>query len=119
MANFGVQIFSEDLLGSFEHYKKAFKATQIFLAKGSQDEPIHLEMDVLGNNIAIAPLLPKDIKKGNVVVLCVKFENEEDLWMAYNVLKEDGRADELKSYPWSALEGYVTDKFGITWCIGI
>ena len=48
-----VQIFSSDLFETFEHYKKAFNATQISLARGSENEPIHLEIDIMGNNIAI------------------------------------------------------------------
>ena len=38
---------------------------------------------------------------------------------AYNVLKEGGYADMLKSFPWSPLQGYVTDKYGVMWCIGL
>lgn len=119
MPNFMVQIFTEDLLETFEHYKKAFNATILFTAKGSEDELIHLEMDIMGNKIAMAPPLPCGIIKGNITVLCLKFQQEEALMTAYNVLKEGGQADTLKSYPWSALEGYVTDKFGVNWCIGL
>jgi uncharacterized glyoxalase superfamily protein PhnB len=118
--NFSILIFVNDLLEAFEHYKKAFNATLISLARGSENEPIHLEMDVLGNRqIALSPLSPEEIKKGNNVALCLKFTNEKDLMLAYDVLKDGGQAEELRSFPWSSLEGYVIDKYGVKWCIGI
>lgn len=120
MSKLTVQIFSSALLETFEHYKKAFNATQISLARGSENEPIHLVMDILGNHIAIAPLAPHEITKGNVTVICLGFDNDESaLWNAFNVLKEGGQTDGLHSYPWHSLEGYVTDKYGVVWCIGL
>jgi len=119
MGSLTVQIFSPDLLETFEHYKKAFHATQISLAKGSENEPIHLEMDIMGNRVAIAPHASHEITKGNVTVICLGFEDEEALWNALNILKEDGQTEGLHSYPWSPLQGYVTDKYGVVWCIGL
>ena len=114
-----VQIFSSDLLETFEHYKKAFNATQLSLARGSENEPIHLEMDIMGNRMAIAPLAPHEITKGNVTVICLGFENKESLLQAYDVLCDGGHSDGLAELPWSPLQGYVTDKYGVVWCIGL
>ena len=114
-----VQIFSSDLLETFEHYKKAFNATQLSIARGSENEPIHLEMDIMGNRIAIAPLAPHEITRGNVTVICLGFENRESLLQAYNVLCDGGQSDGLAELPWSPLQGYVTDKYGVVWCIGL
>ncbi len=119
MSNFVVQIFAEDLLAVYEHYRKAFNAIKLFEGKGDDGELIHLEMEVMGNRIAVAPPLPEGIIKGNITVLCLKFEQKDALLNAYEVLKDGGRADALQSFPWSPLEGYVTDKFGVNWCIGI
>jgi uncharacterized glyoxalase superfamily protein PhnB len=119
MTDFTIQIFVEDLLKVFEHYKKTFNAALLFTAKGSQDELIHLEMDIMGNKITLAPPLQCGVIKGNTIVLCIKFQQEEALMTAYNVLKDGGQADTLKAYPWSTLEGYVTDKFGVMLCIGL
>ncbi|MCL1857698.1 MAG: hypothetical protein FWF92_00490 [Oscillospiraceae bacterium] len=119
MSQLTVQIFSSDLLETFEHYRKAFNATQISLARGSENEPIHLVMDILENHIAIAPLAPHEITKGNVTVICLGFQDKDTLMTAYNVLKEGGQSDGLKELPWSPLQGYVTDKYGVVWCIGL
>lgn len=119
MSQLTVQIFSSDILESFEHYRKALNATQISLARGSKDEPIHLVMEIMGNNIAIAPLAPHEITKGNVTVLCLKFKDKDSLIKAFEILKEDGQTNGLMELPWSPLEGYVTDKYGVVWCIGI
>lgn len=119
MGNFTVQIFAEDLLVTFEHYKKAFNATILFEGKADDGGLIHVEMDIMGNRIALAPSLPCGNIKGNITVLCLKFQQKEALMTAYNTLKEGGQADELKSFPWSPLEGYVTDKYGVNWCIGL
>ncbi len=64
MSNLSIQIFVEDLLETFEYYKRAFNATQLFIANGSEDEVIHLEMDIMGNMIALAPHLASEIIKG-------------------------------------------------------
>ena len=115
-----VQISATDITETFEHYKKAFNANQISLARGSENEPIHLEMDILGNKIAIAPFSPYEITKGNVTVICLSFDNDEEaLRNAYNTLKEGGQTNGLHAYPWSPLQGYVTDKYGVVWCIGL
>lgn len=119
MNNFVVQIFAENLLETFEHYKEAFGATIIFEGKADNGDLIHLEMDVMGNRIALAPPLPCGNIKGNITVLCLKFEDKESLLKAYNTLKKDGHTDGLQSLPWSELEGYVTDRYGVNWYIGI
>ena len=121
MSNLCVGIFAEDLMEIFEHYKRAFNATLIATANGSQDELIHLEMEIMGNKIWVTPPLPRGInKKDNVSILGLKFHDKEALLRAYEVLKEDCIADDgLKELPWSPLEGYITDKFGVIWCIGV
>jgi uncharacterized glyoxalase superfamily protein PhnB len=120
MKNFSVLLFaSTDLMEMFEHYKRAFNAKFLFDGKGSQGELIHVQMDVLGNEIGLAPAAPHEIAAGNVTVVCLKFDNENDLRRAYEVLCEGGHGEGLLNLPWSPLEGYVTDKYGVKWCIGI
>ena len=119
MSQLTVQIFSSNLLETFEHYKKAFNATQISLTRGSENEPIHLEMNIMGDSVAIAPLAPHEITKGNVTVICLGFENKEALMQAFDVLRDGGQTDGLAELPWSPLQGYVTDKYGVVWCIGL
>ena len=114
-----ILIFTENLLESFEHYKKAFNAINICEGYGDSNELIHLEMDIMGNKIALAPHSPSEIIKGNVTVICLKFQQKEALMKAYDTLKEDGQTDGLSELPWSPLEGYVTDKYGVVWCIGL
>ena len=121
MSNLSVLIFAEDLMGVFELYQKAFNATFLLTANGSQGELIHLEMDIMGNKIAVAPPLPRGInKRDNVTVLGLQFDDRETLLKAYHVLKEECLADDgLKVLPWNPLEGYITDKFGVVWCLGL
>ena len=120
MKNFSVLLFtSTDLMEMFEHYKRAFNAKLLFTGRGDAGELIHVAMDVLGNEIALAPAAPHEITAGNVTVVCLKFRKEKDLRRAYEVLEEDGHGKELLNLPWSPLEGYVTDKYGVKWCIGL
>ena len=113
-----ILIFVENLPEAFAHYKRAFGATNVGEGYGDIGELIHLEMNILGSKIALAPHSPSEIAKGNVTVICVNFSNKEALLNAYDVLKEDGQTDGLTELPWSPLEGYVTDKYGVVWCIG-
>ena len=119
MSQIIVQIFAPDLMEVFEHYQRAFGATLLFTANGSEDELIHLEMDVMGNKLAVAPHAPHQITKGNVTCVCIGFEDKGALMRAYDVLREGGQSDGLQALPWSPLQGYVTDKFGVLWCIGL
>ncbi len=116
----GIQIFTENLPETFSLYQRAFGAAFIGDAWGDEGELIHLEMDIMGSRIALAPQLPHRInKRDNVTVLCLKFKEKEALLNAYNTLMEGGHTDGLKEYPWSPLEGYITDKYGVVWCVGI
>ena len=117
--NFAVLIFTHDLRETYGHYKRAFNAIIIGEGYGDLDELIHLEMDVFGNRIALAPHSPSEIVKGNVTVICLKFQHKEALMNAYETLQEGGQTAGLSEHPWSPLEGYVTDKYGVVWCIGL
>ena len=121
VSNFGVAIYtSEDLLVAFEHYKRAFGATLLFTAEGPQGEIIHLEMDTLGNKLALAPASPEQLRAGNVTVLCLQFPSKQALRRAYRILEEEGGQGEgLSPHPWNPLEGFVTDKYGVKWRVGI
>ena len=119
MEAFSVQIFASDLLEVYAHYKKAFDATIQFDGKADDGALIHLQLNIMGASIGVAPKRPDEITKGNVVQLCLPFPNEEKLRRAYAVLEEGGFGEGLLSLPWSPLQGYVTDKFGVMWCIGL
>ena len=119
MENFNAQIFATDLLEVYEHYKRAFDATILFDGKGDKGELIHLQLSIMGASLGIAPKRKEEIIKGNVVQLCIPFTDEVKLRAAYNILAEDGHGEGLHTFPWSPLQGYVTDKFGVMWCIGL
>ena len=119
MSAIAIGIFAEDLMATFEHYKRAFNATLLATANGSQGELIHLEMDIKGNKIWVQPLREVN-KSSGATILGLKFHDKKELLRAYDVLKEDCVADDgLKEHPWCTLEGFVTDKFGVTWLIGL
>ncbi|MCL2298894.1 MAG: hypothetical protein FWC27_01950 [Firmicutes bacterium] len=120
MSNFSVLLFtSTDLMEMFEHYKRAFNAKLLWDGRGDAGELIHVQMDVLGNGIGLAPAAPHELAAGNVTVVCLKFRKEKELRRAYEVLCEGGHGEGLLKLPWSSLEGYVTDKYGVKWCIGV
>ncbi len=119
MGNFSVQIFATDLLEVYEHYKRAFNALLIFEGRADNGGLIHLQLDIMGASLGVAPKSPDEITKGNVVQLCLPFPDEVTLRNAYNVLEEGGHGEGLACLPWSLLQGYVTDKFGVIWCIGL
>ena len=124
MVGLTIQIYITDVLKAYEHYKRAFNSSINFTGKGSQDELIHLEFDLYGNKIALAPAAQHEIAKGNtrfpnITMICLNFKDKESLIQAYNVLKEDVHADELRVFPWSELSGGVTDKFGVSWCLSL
>jgi len=119
MSDFSVQIFATDLMAVYEHYKRAFGATILFDGNADDGTLIHLQLDIMGASLGIAPKRPEQIEKGNVVQLCLPFSDETKLRHAYSVLAEDGHGEGLQKLPWSDLEGYVTDKFGVMWCIGL
>jgi len=116
-----IGLFAEDLLEVFEHYKRAFNAALIYTDKGSQNELIHLEMDIMGMKMWVQPTAPGDINKhNNVMMLGLKFVDANSLKQAHEVLKEECISDGgLDKYPWSPLQGLITDKFGVRWCIGL
>ncbi len=117
--SFSIQIFATDLLDVFEHYKRAFNATLLFEGRADDGGLIHMQLDIMGASLGIAPKRPDEIAKGNVVQLCLPFSDEVTLRNAYNVLLEGGHGEGLACLPWSPLQGYVTDKFGVIWCIGL
>lgn len=119
MADFSVQIFAADLLEVFEHYKRAFNATVLFEGRADDGGLIHLQLDIMGASLGVAPKRPDEIIKGNTIQLCLPFPDEESLRKTYSVLEENGTGEGLHSFPWSLLQGYVTDKFGVMWCIGL
>ena len=119
MEKFSVQIFASDLLAVYEHYKRAFGATIKFDGKADDGTLIHLHLDIMGASLGIAPKRPDEIAKGNTVQLCLCFPDEETLRHAYTTLEEGGLGEGLSWLPWSPLQGYVTDKFGVMWCIGL
>jgi len=119
MSNFSVQIFASDLRAVFAHYQRAFDATLLFDGKADDGTLIHLQLDIMGASLAIAPKRSDEITKGNAMQFCLPFSDEAKLRHAYAVLSEDGHGEGLQTLPWSALQGYVTDKFGVMWCIGL
>ena len=114
-----MQVFASDLLEVYEHYKNAFNAAIQFDGKADDGTLIHLQLNIMGASLGIAPKRPDEITKGNVVQLCLRFTDEAELRTAYAVLEDGGFGEGLVCLPWSPLEGYVTDKFGVMWCIGL
>ena len=115
-----IMFFTSDLRETFEHYARAFDAKNMGEGYGEDNELIHIDIDIRGHRFALAPHAPHEIVKGNVMVVCLSFDHDEEaLRNAFDVLKENGQADGLHSYPWSPLEGYVTDKYGVVWCLGL
>ena len=73
----------------------------------------------MGKTLALAPFSCEAIIS-NVMMLYLKFAKQEDLEIAFNVLREGGQgSDEMRSDPWSKSNASVTDKYGVNWWLHI
>jgi len=74
----------------------------------------------MGKRLALAPIEPCDIVKGNTTTLYLRFAQREQLLTAFDTLKENGHGDEeVSSAPWSKFNASVTDKYGVSWWLHV
>jgi uncharacterized glyoxalase superfamily protein PhnB len=102
---------------AFELYKKVFNAKKISESYPPDGSDIHIVMEINGFVILLAP---GEKEAHNSMITCqLKFENENNLRRAYDLLIQEGRDYSIGSYPWAAIGALVTDKYGITWWLYI
>jgi len=139
MSGFTVQITVKNLIEAFKHYERAFGATikwgqevvngdlvthktaeAIMSHDPEKGDLIHLEIDVMGKTLALAPM-SCEIVKSNVMTLYLRFEDQESLGRAFKILRESGLGGDevLSSAPWSEANAGVTDKYGVNWWLHI
>jgi uncharacterized glyoxalase superfamily protein PhnB len=116
---FNVGNNNEDRIKAFELYQKAFNAKKISESINPDGGDIHIVMDINGFEILLAPggenAVGGEKGKENVVVCELKFDNENDLRKAYDVLIQDGYNYSIGSFPWATVFALVTDKYRVEW----
>lgn len=99
---------------AYEFYNKAFGAKKIS-EESTENEANHLiYMDLNGFEVLLGPD-DGEIVIGNTTYCCVRFDKEEELRNAYDVLIQGGQNYFLGSHSFTPLGGQVTDKYGIYW----
>lgn len=104
---------NEDRIKAFELYQKAFNAIKIYESTPPDGDDIHINMEINGFSILLAP--GGEQNKENNMVPELGYDNEHDLRKAYDVLIQEGRDYSIGSYPWAPVGAFVTDKYGISW----
>jgi len=106
----------EDRIKAFNLYQEAFGAKMIsqFSPDWSNDENLHIIMDVNGFTILLHPSKEKQPK--GVVGCQMCFDSEEALRKAYDALAREGTDYTIDdTSPYWPLTALVTDRYGVGW----
>ena len=110
---FNIASNNEERIEAFELYRRAFNAIKTGESTPPDGDDIHISMEINGFKILLAP---GDEKGVNNVLCCqIKFDNDNDLRKAYEILIQEGRDYYIGSYPWAPLGAFVKDKYGVGW----
>jgi len=108
---------NENRVEGFEFYQKVFNAKKISESVPPDGWDIHIMMEINGFRILLGP----GEKNGfnNMVCCQLKYNNEDALHKAYEILIQEGKNYSIGSYPWAKVGAFVTDKYGISWWLHI
>lgn len=115
---FNIESTNEERIEAFELYQKAFNAKKLSESTPPDGNDIHIMMDIYGFEILLGP--GGAVGKGleNAIICEIRFDNENDLRKAYDVLIQEGQNYSLEGpYPWATILALVTDKFGVGWAL--
>ena len=106
----------ERRIEAFELYQRAFNAKNLSgdLLPDESDE-VHIIMEINGYKFGIFPGEGHN-SRGNVNCQ-LEYDNENDLYKAYDVLIQEAQEHSIGTDFWCGLVASVTDKFGIFWCL--
>lgn len=112
---FEIASSDEDRRQAFALYQKAFGARKIseFSPGGPNAQNLHIMMEINGFEIL---LHPSREKRTNGAVNCqLRFDREDDVRKAYEVLIREGKDYSMSSYPHAPVSALVTDQYGVGW----
>lgn len=110
---FNIASRNEERVAAFELYQKVFNARKIFESTPPDGDDIHIMMEINGFEILLAPGGEKALE--NTVICQIRYDNENDLRRAYDILIQEGKNYSIGSYPWAPLGAFVVDKYGVGW----
>jgi len=105
-----------DVIEACELYCEAFGAEKTSESRGGTDggppeEWIGIDIKLFNFGIFVQSVY--DAPRGGC---CVRFDNEENLIKAYDLLSKDAKECSLRlDYHWTPLAAHITDKFGVGW----
>jgi uncharacterized glyoxalase superfamily protein PhnB len=114
---FNIADNNDDRINAFELYQKAFNAKKISEQIPPDGGDIHIAMEINGFEFLLLPG-EKDVGGGRVYCQ-FRFDNEDDLRKAYDVLSQEAFEYSISTDFWSPLFALVTDKYDIKWCLYI
>jgi len=115
---FNINTTNEDRIAAFELYQQAFGAKKLYECTPPNGDDIHIMMDIYGFEILLGPGSETGKGMNNALICEIRFGDENEFRRAYDVLVKEGQNHSLEGpYPWAALLGLVTDKFGIGWAL--
>lgn len=88
-------------------------------AKVVARSPYVVELDINGQRLTLLEGGPKYKPNASISLYC-HVETEKEVNRIWNSLVKEGTVlVKLDKYPWSALYGFVTDKYGVAWQVGM
>lgn len=95
-------------------YQEAFGAKRLSQSSASGGD-VHIMMDFCGLPVMLAPGGKVEKTTENAMCCEFRFDREEALRHAYEVLSQDSLSHSIDSYPWAPVGALVTDKYGVCW----
>lgn len=114
---FGIAGGNENRTAAFELYQRAFGAIKMSETYPPDGTDLHITININGFVILLAP--GDENPPGNLITCHLRFENEEDLRKAYDILIQEGENYWIGSYPWAKVGAHVTDRFNVSWWLFI
>jgi uncharacterized glyoxalase superfamily protein PhnB len=116
--SFSIGSTNEERLDAFELYRQAFNAEKLSEGTPPGGNDIHIMMKIYGLEILLGPGNKIGTDFDNVLSCEIRFDKEDDVRKAYDVLIREGQNYSLEGpFPWAKLLGLVTDKYGIGWAL--
>lgn len=124
----GATVYVTNSIEAVSFYMEAFGLTLGYYAKNADGTYWHavLERDGVeifslseSRNEAIAEVMLASTGEAHPTIgIGMDFDSEEEVKMAYNMLKDGGNVlYPMSAVPWSPCSAEVIDKYGVDWCI--
>lgn len=115
---FSIGSTNAERIEAFEMYQKAFNATKIGEGTPPDSDDIHIDMEINGFEILLAPGGKVEKITENAMCCEIHFDNGDSLRKAYDILRKESPQHSLDGpFEWATLLALVIDKFGICWAL--